>query len=426
MSGAHGCSGGAALLLLATRCAALRHSAQQTAAPRRALTGWLDCIADPLLLNSNLLILISTVALCMETMESYNPSIHPSWDATWSGIELFCVTMFSVDLFFRCAGAGYAKKFGQFWGDPMNWVDLLAVLPWYLELVFSDVIDLRFVRVIRLARILRALRSPRFQNMGAIIGDIIRNSAAALAIPIYFMMLALVLFSSLVYYAEEAQSCATAAANATAAGACKAGTGALICDLPLCDTAKGKAADACAAYKTMAAAQKDGCINKAADTQYITYDGVSHSSDFFTSIPDTFWWCIVTFTTVGYGDKYPRTMAGRILGAITMFFGIFFIAMPLTIVGSSFSASWEKIKNKTDSDAAKAAESAENAGDGSGSNNPLYGVKVDIAAHMSRIQELLDECNELSAQDTWGTLKEKLTTVEGAFDATWEGISFDK
>ena len=53
-------------------------------------------------------------------------------------------------------------------------------------------LDLRFVRVIRLARILRALRSERFGNMGSVIADILKHSAAALAIPIYFMMLALV------------------------------------------------------------------------------------------------------------------------------------------------------------------------------------------------------------------------------------------
>jgi hypothetical protein len=38
---------------------------------------------------------------------------------------------------------------------------------------------------------------------------------------------------------------------------------------------------------------------------------------------------------VGYGDKYPRTSAGRVVCALTMFCGIFFLAMPLTIVGRS-------------------------------------------------------------------------------------------
>ena len=54
----------------------------------------------------------------------------------------------------------------------------------------------------------------------------------------------------------------------------------------------------------------------------------------FASIPDSFWWCIVTMTTVGYGDKFPITGLGQIVAVATMTMGIFFISMPLAIVGS--------------------------------------------------------------------------------------------
>ena len=59
------------------------------------------------------------------------------------------------------------------------------------------------------------------------------------------------------------------------------------------------------------------------------------------SIPDAIWWCTITMTTVGYGDKFPRTWARRIVAIATMFVGIFFMAMPLTVIGSVFNAAWE-------------------------------------------------------------------------------------
>jgi voltage-gated potassium channel len=56
----------------------------------------------------------------------------------------------------------------------------------------------------------------------------------------------------------------------------------------------------------------------------------------FSSIPATFWWGVMTLTTVGYGDIYPLTVAGRITAAIVAFLGIGLFALPAGIVASAF------------------------------------------------------------------------------------------
>lgn len=59
-----------------------------------------------------------------------------------------------------------------------------------------------------------------------------------------------------------------------------------------------------------------------------------------TSIPDAFWWAIVTIATVGYGDLYPITTGGRWVACILIFVSILFMAMPLSIVGSNYINVW--------------------------------------------------------------------------------------
>lgn len=55
----------------------------------------------------------------------------------------------------------------------------------------------------------------------------------------------------------------------------------------------------------------------------------------FNSVPQAMWWCVVTLTTVGYGDIYPATLAGRLVAVVTMFCGLVLFGMLMNIVGKT-------------------------------------------------------------------------------------------
>lgn len=64
----------------------------------------------------------------------------------------------------------------------------------------------------------------------------------------------------------------------------------------------------------------------------------------FANIPVAMWWAVVTLTTVGYGDVYPITPWGRLLGAVLAITGIGIIALPAGIIASGFAEVIEERK----------------------------------------------------------------------------------
>jgi voltage-gated potassium channel len=63
----------------------------------------------------------------------------------------------------------------------------------------------------------------------------------------------------------------------------------------------------------------------------------SAQPDRFSSIPETMWWGVATLTTIGYGDMYPITIMGKVLGSIISIIGIGLFALPTGILASGFS-----------------------------------------------------------------------------------------
>ncbi|MEO8769948.1 MAG: ion transporter [Ferruginibacter sp.] len=68
--------------------------------------------------------------------------------------------------------------------------------------------------------------------------------------------------------------------------------------------------------------------------------------DKFSSIPATFWWAIVTVTSVGYGDMVPITTLGKTLSGIISLSGLAIFALPAGIITAGFLEEIRNMKEK--------------------------------------------------------------------------------
>jgi voltage-gated potassium channel len=100
---------------------------------------------------------------------------------------------------------------------------------------------------------------------------------------------------------------------------------------------------------------------------------------------DALWWGIVTMTTVGYGDFFPVTTAGRFTGAFVMFAGIGIIGALASILASLLVSSPSPAE--PEADASSAAATGDSASSGA-LLEELAGIRTEVAGQRAEIAAL--------------------------------------
>lgn len=77
------------------------------------------------------------------------------------------------------------------------------------------------------------------------------------------------------------------------------------------------------------------CLLVFSSAIYYAELGVSGSK--ISSIPDAFWWAIITMTTVGYGDEVPAGPWGKLIGSVCAIVGVLTLAIPVPIITGNFN-----------------------------------------------------------------------------------------
>jgi voltage-gated potassium channel len=91
---------------------------------------------------------------------------------------------------------------------------------------------------------------------------------------------------------------------------------------------------------------------------YVAYSVERATNPLFNSFGTSVWWAVVTITTVGYGDVYPITTAGRLTGVVLMFSGLALFGVLAGTLATFFGF------GEKEADTADEAPSATSAADG--------------------------------------------------------------
>ncbi|XP_059927643.1 potassium voltage-gated channel subfamily G member 4-like [Gadus macrocephalus] len=247
---------------------------------------------------SVVMVAITVISLCISTMpdlrEEESKGECSQKCRNIFVVESICVAWFTLEFVLRFLNA---QSKLAFLCSPLNIIDAIAILPYYVSLAvevqddthpdagngrgYLDRLGL-ILRLLRALRILYVMRLARHSLGLQTLGLTMQRSMSEFGLLLLFVCVAVALFSPLVHLAESELA-------------------------PLSATPP-------------------------------------HQS--FSSIPASYWWAIISMTTVGYGDMVPHSIPGQMVALTSILSGILIMAFPATSIFHTFSRSYQELKQE--------------------------------------------------------------------------------
>ncbi|MCX7929464.1 MAG: ion transporter [Chlorobi bacterium] len=211
------------------------------------------------------LIITNVIAGIIETVGA----IHERWGKQLWWFDAASVAVFTIEYLLRLWSCTADHRYRRpFVGrlrcalTPLSIVDVLAIAPFYLQLLMPGV-DLRVLRVLRL--VFRLLRFVRYSHSLSILVAVAKSERREIGMSLVVHGIVVVFASTAMYYIEH-----------------------------------------------------------------------PYQPENFADVPSAMWWAIITLTTVGYGDIYPITPLGKVVGGLVALMGIGLVALPTAILSAGF------------------------------------------------------------------------------------------
>lgn len=200
-------------------------------------------------------------------------------------VDTICTIFFTIELVVRF---GFSPNKWKFVRSAMNIIDLLALVPLYMQLILNmEVFKFCFVNerlmieimfILRIIRMFRIFHLVKHYQALQILIYALKASVHELLMLGIFLLIGMLVFATMIYYAERRDA-----------------------------------------------------VNP---------------SETFSTIPVGFWWAIITMTTVGYGDVFPVTPIGYVVGTACAVSGVLMVALTFPVISNNFTLFYTHVRSR--------------------------------------------------------------------------------